>query len=110
LLEEAKLARENAKQLSLTGIIQNEISNKSLAKPAQATPSDQKKLVRQLEQLEEKMAKLKQKEHQLQELLVLQTHLDEITQTSALIGNATSELAKIEEQWLTLSEQLEQQV
>jgi ATP-binding cassette subfamily F protein 3 len=110
LLEEAKLARENAKQLSLTGIIQNEISNKSLAKPAQATPSDQKKLVRQLEQLEEKMAKLKQKEHQLQELLVLQTHLDEITQTSTLIGNATSELAKIEEQWLTLSEQLEQQV
>ena len=110
LLEEAKLARENAKQLSLTGIIQNEISNKSLAKSAQVTPSDHKKLVRQLEQLEEKMAKLKQKEHQLQELLVLQTHLDEITQTSTLIGNATSELAKIEEQWLTLSEQLEQQV
>ena len=55
------------------------------------------------------MAKLKQKEHQLQELLASQTHLDEITQTSTLIGNATSELAKIEEQWLMLSEQLEQQ-
>jgi ATP-binding cassette subfamily F protein 3 len=109
LLEEAKLARENAKQLSLTGIIQNEISNKSLVKSAQATPSDHKKLVRQLEQLEEKMAKLKQKEHQLQELLASHTHVDEITQTSTLIGNATSELAKIEEQWLTLSEQLEQQ-
>jgi ATP-binding cassette subfamily F protein 3 len=109
LLEEAKLARENAKQLSLTGIIQNEISKKSLAKSAQVTPSDHKKLVRQLEQLEEKMAKLKQKEHQLQELLVSQTHIDEITQTSAIIGNTTIELAKIEEQWLTLSEQLEQQ-
>lgn len=109
LLEEAKLARENAKQLSLTGIIQNEITNKSLAKSAQVTPSEHKKRVRQLEQLEEKMAKLKEKEHQLQELLVSQTHIDEITQTSALIGNTTSELAKIEEQWLTLSEQLEQQ-
>ena len=104
--EFAFIGRSNVGKSSLINML---TGKKSLAKSAQVTPSDHKKLVRQLEQLEEKMAKLKQKEHQLQELLVSQTHIDEITQTSAIIGNTTIELAKIEEQWLTLSEQLEQQ-
>jgi ATP-binding cassette subfamily F protein 3 len=105
LLDEAKRQREEAKQLS----------NFPVAKPSETSSTkkqslspEQKKLKKQLEQLELKISQSHIQISQLEEKIAQLSDVAVITSSGTELSLLQSELQKNEEQWLVISEQIEQ--
>jgi ATP-binding cassette subfamily F protein 3 len=105
LLDEAKRQREEAKQLS----------NFPVAKPSETSSTkkpflnpEQKKLKKQLDQLELKISQSHIQISQLEEKIAQLSDVALITSSGTELSLLQFELQKNEEQWLLISEQLEQ--
>jgi ATP-binding cassette subfamily F protein 3 len=107
LLDEAKRQREEAKKLTSPPVSVSKPSETALTKKPFLSP-EQKKLIKQHDQLE---LKISQSHHQislLEEKIAQLSDVAVITASGTELSLLQSELQKNEEQWLVISEQLEQ--
>jgi ATP-binding cassette, subfamily F, member 3 len=107
LLDEAKRQREEAKKLTSPPVSVSKPSETALTKKPFLSP-EQKKLIKQHDQLE---LKISQSHHQislLEEKIAQLSDVAVITASGTELSLLQSELQKNEEQWLLISEQLEQ--
>jgi len=105
LLDEAKRQREEAKQLTNLPIAKSSESH-STKKPFLSP--EQKKLKKQLDQLELKISQSHIQISQLEEKIAQLSDVAVITSSGTELSLLQSELQKNEEQWLVISEQIEQ--
>lgn len=105
LLDEAKRQREEAKQLTNLPIAKSSESH-STKKPFLSP--EQKKLIKQLDQLELKISQSHIQISQLEEKIAQLSDVAVITSSGTELSLLQSELQKNEEQWLVISEQIEQ--
>jgi ATP-binding cassette subfamily F protein 3 len=107
LLDEVKRQREEAKKLTSPPVSVSKPSETALTKKPFLSP-EQKKLIKQHDQLE---LKISQSHHQislLEEKIAQLSDVAVITASGTELSLLQSELQKNEEQWLLISEQLEQ--
>jgi ATP-binding cassette subfamily F protein 3 len=107
LLDEAKRQREEAKKLTNLPASVSKPSETSSTKKPFLSP-EQKKLKKQLDQLELKISQSHHQISQLEEKISQLSDVAVITSSGTELSLLQSELQKNEEQWLVISEQIEQ--
>jgi len=105
LLDEAKRQRELAKKETQSPT-PKAVEPTPVVKKAFVTP-EQKKLQKDLEKINQQIEKSTLERDRLVQELEKLTNLDAITKTSQKIGIMEESLAKLEEEWLSVSELLE---
>jgi ATP-binding cassette subfamily F protein 3 len=111
LLDEAKRQRDEAKRLTNQPSKETHLNSESLVKPASTkkpflTP-EQKKLKKSLEQLELKISSAQCEISLLENQMTQSSDAHEIRDLSAKLGKIQVSLQYDEEQWISLSEQID---
>ncbi|WP_395685029.1 ATP-binding cassette domain-containing protein [Caenimonas koreensis] len=110
LLDEAKARREAVREESArqqAPQVAAEEQRKAQAQQRTQDAARAKSLRREIEQLDQRMAKLQAEKSQLEQKLVQSPNPKDIAEAGKRLKSVNDELGKAEEKWMTLSESLE---
>jgi ATP-binding cassette, subfamily F, member 3 len=109
LLDESKRLREAAKPVKESPSAAASNAPKNIATPARVSSAPSQRMKRNLDQAEAQMAQLQAQQNTLHKRLMLTLPPAELAHTAQELKTVDAALALAEQQWLTLTEQMETQ-